>query len=134
RIGGGGKAGAHLGAGAGRTSHAQHGLNAHQGARHGLNAHAGTLKGNHIGKLSGNRSLNNRFARNHLAGHWRSGLRWRNYHTLYAGYHRAWHDRWWWRGHYNHIVFVGGAYWDGYWYWDGGYWFAAWGSNPVFFG
>lgn len=134
-IGGGGKAGAHLGKGAGQTGHAQHGLNAHQGARRGLNARAGSWKGNHAGKFSGNRAINNRLiGRNHLAAHWRSGLRWRNHHALYAGYRRAWHDHWWWRTHYNSVLFVGGAYWGGHWYWDGGYWFPAWGYNPVFVG
>jgi hypothetical protein len=156
RFGGGGGAGARMGGGAqhnvrgnnvrnaGQSGHGQHGLNAHQGggrglnahqgARHGLNARAGSgLQGHRAGKLSGNRALNARFAgRGRFAGHWRSGLRWRNSHALYAGYHRAWHDRWWWRGHYNHIAFVGGAYWGGCWYWDGGYWFPAWGYDPLF--
>ncbi|PYK43055.1 MAG: hypothetical protein DME46_08535, partial [Verrucomicrobia bacterium] len=45
-----------------------------------------------------------------------------------------WHDRGWWRGHYNRVVFVGGNYWGGNWYWDGGYWFPAWGYDPVYSG
>jgi hypothetical protein len=151
--------GAHMGGGAqhnvrgnnfhnaGQTGHAQHGLNAHQGGGHGLNAHhqaAGRglnargragLQGHHAANALGRRAGNNRFAgRGRFAGHWRSGLRWRDHHALYAGYHRVWHDSWWWRGHYNDIAFVGGPYWGGYWYWDGGYWFPAWGYNPVFVG
>jgi Putative peptidoglycan binding domain len=113
----------------------QHGLNSHhQMAGHGLNAHNAGFQ-NHAGKFSGNHFVGNRFAaRNHLAGHWRSGLHWRNCHALYAGYHRVWHDRWWWRGHYSDVVFVGGPYWGGSWYWDGGYWFPAWGYDPGYVG
>ena len=146
--GGGGGAGAHMGSHAqhnvggnnlhtaGTGGHGQHGLNAHQGTGHGLNSHSGAgLQARHTAKLSGTHLAGNRFAaRNHLAGHWRSGLRWRNNHALYAGYHRAWHDHWWWRGHYNDITFVGGSYWGGYWYWDGGYWFPAWGYEPAYLG
>jgi hypothetical protein len=34
-------------------------------------------------------------------------------------YHREWHDRGWWRSHYNRIVFVNA----GWYYWNAGYWF-----------
>jgi hypothetical protein len=121
---------------AGQAGHAQHGLNGHQGAQHGLNARAGNgLGGHQAGRLSGNH-LNRGFTRQGRFGgdHWRSGQRWRNYHALYSGYHRAWHDRGWWRGHYNRVVFVDGNYWGGNWYWDGGYWFPAWGYDPVYAG
>ena len=86
--------------------------------------------------MSANHPFNRGFAREGRFGgdHWRSGQHWRNYHALYAGYHRAWHDRGWWRGHYNRVVFVGGNYWGGNWYWDGGYWFPAWGYDPVYVG
>jgi hypothetical protein len=116
---------------------AQHGLNSHQGAQHGLNARAGnSLEGRHAGKVSTNHPFNRGFAREGPVGvgHWRSGQHWRNYHALYAGYHRTWHDRGWWRGHYNRVVFVGGNYWGGNWYWDGGYWFPAWGYDPAYSG
>jgi len=155
-AGGGGRGpGAHMGGGAQHNvgagnlhnaGHAQHGLNAHQGGGHGLNAHQGARHGVNAGTNKGlqgrrtanvnrnvNRRVNNRFVgRNRFAGHWRSGLRWRNTHALYAGYRRAWHDRWWWGAHYNNVVFVGGPYWGGHWYWDGGYWFPAWGYAPGF--
>jgi hypothetical protein len=135
--------------GGGQAAHTQHGLNAnHQSAQHGLNSHqqasghglnarAGSgLQAHHAGKLSGNHPLNRGFAREGRfgGGHWRSGQHWRNYHALYAGYHRAWHDRGWWRGHYTRVVFVGGSYWGGNWYWDGGYWFPAWGYDPGYSG
>jgi hypothetical protein len=113
---------------------AQHGLSAHQTPQQGLNAHPGArLQGEHGGKLSGNAPGRNGFAReSHAAGHWRSGVHWRDYHTVYASYHRTWHDRGWWRSHYNRVVFVGGGYWSSYWYWDGGYWFPAWGYDPAY--
>jgi hypothetical protein len=116
---------------------AQHGLKSHQGEQHGLNARAGNdLKGRQAAKLSANHSVNRAFTREARfgGGHWRSGQHWRNYHALYAGYHRAWHDRGWWRGHYARVVYVGGNYWGGNWYWDGGYWFPAWGYDPVYSG
>ena len=46
-----------------------------------------------------------------------------NQYAAFRNYHRQWHDRGWWRGHYNRIVFVSG----GWWYWNAGYWFPAWG-------
>ena len=150
-IGGGGRApgihqgggGLHNGAGGhgqrGLNAHGgggRHGLNAHKGGQHGLNArHTGGLKAHRAGKLSTRHVVNHRFVGRHrFAGHWRSGLRWRNHHALYAGYRRAWHDHWWWRSHYNRVVFVGGGYWGGHWYWDGGYWFPAWGYDPGYTG
>src|ERR1035437_10712945 len=38
------------------------------------------------------------------------------------------HDRIWWKSHYTTIIFVTG----GYYYWDAGYWFPAWGDDPVY--
>jgi hypothetical protein len=136
--GGGAKATAHAGGGGGNRGAAAHSGGAQQGLKHsgGQNLHAhglnarghGNLHGNHLGKAWTGRSFNKRFgARNHV-GHWRSGLRWRNSHSVFYGYHRAWHDRWWWRGHYNRVVLVN----SGYYYWDGGYWFPAWGYDPAF--
>ena len=126
----------------------QHGLNAHQQAgQHGLNSHdkaAGhglnastqaSRQNNRAAKLSPTHPVNNRLAvHNQAAAHWRSGLRYRNTHALYAGYHRVWHDRGWWRSHYSTVVYVDGPYWGSNWYWDGGYWFPAWGYDPAFVG
>jgi hypothetical protein len=44
-------------------------------------------------------------------------------YSVFRNYHRQWHDRGWWRSHYNRIVFVNG----GWYYWNAGYWFPAWG-------
>ncbi len=38
------------------------------------------------------------------------------------------HNRVWWKQHFTVIVLVGG----GYYYWDAGYWFPAWGYDPVY--
>jgi hypothetical protein len=38
------------------------------------------------------------------------------------------HDPAWWRQHFTTIVLVG----SGYYYFDAGYWFPAWGYNPVY--
>src|SRR5207253_6066380 len=47
-------------------------------------------------------------------------------YAAFRNYHRQWHDRGWWTSHYNRIVFVSG----GWWYWNAGYWFPAWGYTP----
>ena len=49
----------------------------------------------------------------------------RNY-TAFYNYDREWHDRSWWNNNYSRIVFVLG----GWWYWDAGYWYPAWGYAP----
>jgi len=47
-------------------------------------------------------------------------------YAAFRNYHREWHDRGWWRSHYNRIVFVN----NGWYYWNAGYWFPAWGYAP----
>jgi hypothetical protein len=111
----------------------QHGLNAKRGsAHHGLNAHGrGGLKGHNRTNALARRGSAHRFAaRNRFGNRWRGGAHWRSYHAVYGGYHRVWHDHFWWRAHYNSVL-VGGGYW-GSWYWNGGYWFPAWGYDPAF--
>jgi len=44
----------------------------------------------------------------------------------FRNYKRNWHDRHWWRIHYTRIIFVN----SGWWYWNAGYWFPAWGYAP----
>lgn len=143
----------------GHGAHTQHGLSAHQqSGQHGLNAHQqsgqrglnsghqaaarglnahnqASVQNNRAAKLSATRPINNRLGvHNQAAAHWRSGLRYRNTHALYAGYNRVWHDRGYWRSHYSNVVYVDGPYWGGNWYWDGGYWLPAWGYDPAFVG
>lgn len=43
-------------------------------------------------------------------------------------YSHARHDRDWWQRHYSNIVLVD----DGYYYWDSGYWYPAWGYDPTY--
>jgi hypothetical protein len=43
-------------------------------------------------------------------------------------YNHQWHDRNWWRNRYSNIVLVDG----GYYYWDLGYWYPAWGYDPSY--
>jgi len=47
-------------------------------------------------------------------------------YAAFRNYHRQWHDRGWWRSHYNRIIFVN----NGWYYWNAGYWFPAWGYAP----
>jgi len=47
-------------------------------------------------------------------------------YTVFRNYSPVWHDRGWWHGHYNNIVFVFG----GWYYWNSGYWYPAWGYEP----
>jgi hypothetical protein len=47
-------------------------------------------------------------------------------YAAFSNYNRQWHDRSWWRSHYNRIIFVN----NGWYYWNAGYWFPAWGYAP----
>jgi Putative peptidoglycan binding domain len=44
----------------------------------------------------------------------------------FRDYRPVWHDRIWWRSHYNRVVFVYG----GWYYWNSGWWYPAWGYAP----
>jgi hypothetical protein len=46
----------------------------------------------------------------------------------YRRYHHEHHDRDWWRNHCSRIVFVN----RGYYYWDAGWWYPAWGYDPTY--
>ena len=46
-------------------------------------------------------------------------------YAAFRNYHRTWHDRDWWRHHYSRIIFVSG----GWWFWNAGYWYPAWGYD-----
>jgi hypothetical protein len=47
-------------------------------------------------------------------------------YTVFRNYNRQWHPASWWRSHYTRIVFVN----NGWYYWNAGYWFPAWGYAP----
>lgn len=76
-----------------------------------------------------NRTQNAAFYRRGYArvtNNWRSDAFRGQRYAAFRNYHRQWHDQGWWRGHYNRIVFVNG----GWYYWNAGYWFPAWGYAP----
>ncbi len=61
-----------------------------------------------------------------ITNNWRGeGFQGQRY-APFRNYHRQWHDRSWWRSHYDRIVFVN----NGWYYWNAGYWFPAWGYAP----
>ncbi|HJT80287.1 MAG TPA: peptidoglycan-binding protein [Chthoniobacterales bacterium] len=47
-------------------------------------------------------------------------------YVAFRNYRRQWHDRHWWHHHHNRIVFVLG----GWYFWNSGYWYPAWGYDP----
>ena len=47
-------------------------------------------------------------------------------YRVFRNYTPQWHDQGWWRGHYNRVVFAYG----GWYYWNAGFWFPAWGYAP----
>jgi hypothetical protein len=52
------------------------------------------------------------------------------YSSVAQAYHaqgRIFHDHTWWVTHYNRVVIAGG----GWYYWDSGYWYPAWGYDPA---
>lgn len=47
-------------------------------------------------------------------------------YVAFRTYRPAWHDQSWWHAHFPTIVLIGG----GYYYWNAGFWYPAWGYNP----
>jgi hypothetical protein len=47
-------------------------------------------------------------------------------YEVFRSYRPEWHDEGWYRSHYNRVELIGG----GYYYWNNGYWYPAWGFNP----
>lgn len=48
-------------------------------------------------------------------------------YEVYRAYHPERHDEGWYRSHYTRVELVGG----GYYYWNNGYWYPAWGYSPA---
>lgn len=48
-------------------------------------------------------------------------------YEVYRAYHPERHDQGWYRSHYDRVELVGG----GYYYWNNGYWYPAWGYSPA---
>src|SRR5881227_500472 len=47
-------------------------------------------------------------------------------YQVFRSYHPERHDGGWYRSHYRRVELIGG----GYYYWNNGYWYPAWGYNP----
>jgi Putative peptidoglycan binding domain len=47
-------------------------------------------------------------------------------YEVFRSYRPEWHDQGWYRTHYNRVELIGG----GYYFWNNGYWYPAWGYNP----
>jgi hypothetical protein len=53
--------------------------------------------------------------------------RWQGQHyQVFRSYHPEWHDQGWYHSHYNRVELIGG----GYYFFNAGYWFPAWGYSP----
>ena len=111
-------------------------VNRGEAARNGKTRAAQTIARNPAARnLAVNRNKNLTFARNvalnrdpnvRIVDHWRNdGFRGGNYWAFY-NYNRVWHDRSWWVSYYPNVTFVLG----GWWYWNAGYWYPAWGYDP----
>ena len=61
-----------------------------------------------------------------ITNNWRGDAFRGQRYAAFRNYHRQWHDRGWWRSHYDRIIFVN----NGWYYWNAGYWFPAWGYAP----
>jgi hypothetical protein len=61
-----------------------------------------------------------------ITNNWRGDAFRGQRYTAFRNHHRQWHDRRWWRSHYDRIIFVN----NGWYYWNAGYWFPAWGYAP----
>ncbi len=105
---------------------------ASQGAMNGRGA--GNLTGKNNARLNGGRALGaqNKRGFNNRAGNFQRGVhanyRVRPYRDVFHNYRAVRHDRGWYTGRYDRVVVVGG----GYYYWDAGYWYPAWGYDPAF--
>ena len=61
-----------------------------------------------------------------ITNNWRGDAFRGQRYAAFRNYNRQWHDRSWWRSHYDRIIFVN----RGWYYWNAGYWFPAWGYAP----
>jgi hypothetical protein len=76
--------------------------------------------------LGRNAAVNRNRQNARVVNNWRNNrFRGSNYAAFY-NYNRRWHDRGWWNNNYSTIVFALG----GWWYWNAGYWYPAWGYAP----
>jgi hypothetical protein len=82
---------------------------------------------NRNGNISGTRTQAAIAQRNApIVNNWQN-VSGQNY-AAFRDYRRQWHDRNWWQNNYSRIILVGG----GWWYWNDGYWYPAWGYDPYY--
>src|SRR5438046_939504 len=67
----------------------------------------------------------NRARNARIVNNWQSDRFRAQSYAAFRDYRRQWHNRTWWRNHYSRIIFVSG----GWWYWNAGYWYPAWGYD-----
>jgi hypothetical protein len=48
-----------------------------------------------------------------------------NNYAAFRNYHPQWHDQGWWKSHHRRLSLISG----GWYFWDGGYWYPAWGYD-----
>ena len=63
-----------------------------------------------------------------VVNNWQDGRFAGQNYAAFRDYRRQWHDRSWWHSHYTRIILVSG----GWWYWNAGYWYPAWGYDPYY--
>lgn len=64
-----------------------------------------------------------------VTNNWRDSRFSGQQYNAFRNYHRQSHNRSWWRSHYDRIVFVSG----GWYFWNSGYWYPAWGYDPGYY-
>ena len=60
-----------------------------------------------------------------VVNNWRDGRFTGQNYAAFRDYRRQWHSRSWWHNHYSRIILVSG----GWWFWNAGYWYPAWGYD-----
>jgi len=83
--------------------------------------------GRNHGAQTGRGFANRTGTRNWQRGN-HASYRVRNSREVFHNYRPARHNRVWYTSRYDRVVVVGG----GYYYWDAGYWYPAWGYDPAF--
>jgi hypothetical protein len=96
---------------------------------HGLKSGGNNVAVNRQKNFNGNRNFNvNRQKNVKITNNWKGDhFRGQNY-AAFRNYHREWHNRDWWHHHCSNIVFISAGWWG----WNAGYWYPAWGYDPYY--
>jgi hypothetical protein len=93
-----------------------------------LNVKPGTNVGvNRARNLNRNFNINRRGNAN-IVNNWRGARFNGQKYAAFRNYNRQWHNRGWWHSHCSRIIFISG----GWWAWNAGYWYPAWGYDPYY--